>query len=472
MKKLILILSMSFSVPVLAQYNITTLISGLTNPIAFDIAPDGRFFITLKEGLLQAFDSNGVFLQTVYNISDSTYDAGECGLLGICLDPQFSINHYIYLYYNHFDSNATAIQPRIRVLRITESTNLAINPIMLLDIPELGNNHVGGNIHFSKTGTDKLFISIGENTIMANAQLTDNPYGKILRINADGSIPTDNPFFDDGNPLTGNDDRIWAYGLRNSFDFTFSPLTDSLYATENGPFQDDEINIIHAGANYAWPNFTGITNNVVYSDPIFTWTPTVAPTGILFYDDTLFPQFKNHLLVSIFNQGFIYDLTLGNPPYFDTVVASSISFNFGAGITHSNLTLKQGQEGCLYALHGGFVIGDIFKICPLINSIVEQVSSATPSFTVYPVPASNHLLVSFPDFLNTSCTLLVYNMFGQQVFTENIFIRQSELLEHKINLQAYENGIYFIKIKFTTLHGNIFTLPKKFIICKNQQEIW
>lgn len=148
MKLRYLLLFLLLNPSVRAQYLITPLISGLNHPIAFDQTPDGRLFITLQSGIIQSYDTSGSFIQTMYDISDSTFDYGECGMLGICVDPQFALNHYLYVYYNHFDSNATATQARMRVLRLTESGNIASGPVMLLDIPQLGNNHLGETFIF------------------------------------------------------------------------------------------------------------------------------------------------------------------------------------------------------------------------------------------------------------------------------------------------------------------------------------
>src|SRR5690606_10515021 len=118
------------------------------------------------------------------------------------------------------------------------------NPQVIFDLEDthIAGNHTGGNIHFGPDG--KLYIAIGDRAVQPNSQdLTNNAFGKILRINADGTIPTDNPFYDDGDPVIGFDDRIWSYGHRNQFDFTFSTVNDSLYSSENGLNTWDEVNM-------------------------------------------------------------------------------------------------------------------------------------------------------------------------------------------------------------------------------------
>src|SRR5690606_11212946 len=157
------------------------------------------------------------------------------GVLGVALDPDFANNNFVYVYYNHDNPD------KVRVMRFTMSGGAGINPLIILDLDDAfaANNHVGGNIHFRPSEPDKIYIALGERAVTANAQLLSNPWGKILRINSDGSIPTDNPFYDDGDPTNGNDDRIWSFGHRNPFDFTFAS-NDSLYSSENGQNEQDE----------------------------------------------------------------------------------------------------------------------------------------------------------------------------------------------------------------------------------------
>ncbi len=197
-------------------YNTDTLITGLPRPVSFSFMPANKIIITLKDSTARVYDQNGAFLKTFWNFKDSLYSAGqESGVLGVCVDPNFNSNHYLYIYYTHLTPAS------IRVVRFTESNNSGTNPVVILNIVQVQSGiHYGGNMHFGRDG--KLYISVGTGGNNTDAQLLTTPRGKILRINSNGSIPADNPFYDDGNPLTGKDDRIWAYGLRNSFDFFLS----------------------------------------------------------------------------------------------------------------------------------------------------------------------------------------------------------------------------------------------------------
>ncbi|MGZ4117329.1 MAG: PQQ-dependent sugar dehydrogenase, partial [Bacteroidia bacterium] len=276
MKKIILIFSIllisAFTFKVKAQtlpagYVKTTMVTGLNYPVAFDFAPDGRYFITQKGGNMAGSCANakilvysaaGALLSTFIDMTDSVNCDFERGLLGICLDPNFTTNHYVYAYYVHELGSANAL----RVIRFTEVANVATMGTILLNIDlnpyTVAGNHVGGNVHFRPSDPNRIYISIGDlayhqgDSVINYANKLNKPFGKNLRINSDGTIPTSNPFYDDGNPATGNDDRIWSWGHRNPFDFCFSPISDTMYTSENGWNAWDELNVIHEGKNYGW----------------------------------------------------------------------------------------------------------------------------------------------------------------------------------------------------------------------------
>lgn len=372
----------------------TAVIANLDRPVAFDFAPDGRIFVTLKGGItgpattaqVKVYDSNYNYLGIFYDLSDSTDADFERGLIGIALDPDFATSHYVYCYYVHLYNG----DERLRIVRFTENNNTGTNPTIIFDydVPDnIPGTHVGGNLHFRPTEPDKIYFTIGDlgsdqtDTALNYARKLITPFGKTLRINKDGTIPTDNPFYDDGNLLTGNCDIIWSYGHRNAFDFCFSPVNDSFYVSENGLSSWDEVNQIHAGKNYGWNecegNFKNSSTTIPCDDtssvlPITTWgVPLGGVTGILVYTGTVIPGLDNHLLVAESNNGRIYDIVLGNAPFYDTVLSNTflVDPTTVAGLT----TIKQGTDGCIYALNGGYLTnGNIFRICPSWMNVEEN----------------------------------------------------------------------------------------------------
>lgn len=397
-------------------YTTTTPITGLSYPVAFTFTPDGRYLVTEKGGIIKIFNPDGSSIGNFYNLTDSTFNDFERGLLGIEVDPDFANNHYVYAYYNHrYPNNSSGnTQQKLRVVRFTEVNNVGTNPTLILNITpgySLAGNHVGGNLHFRPSEPGKLYITIGELAVSSNAQLLTNPYGKFLRINKDGSIPTDNPFYDDGNPATGNDDRIWTYGHRNPFDFCFSPVNDSLYSSENGQNTWDEMNIVTHGKNYGWNtcegdyligSTTSPCTNANYTNPIETWaSPLPAVTGIVHYTGCIMPELANHILVADNDYGRIYNITLGNAPAYD-VVTSRVQILDLDGLT----TLRQGADGYIYALNGGYApAGKIYRIGPtnpatppsanIILGIVPYEVCAGSPFTMMAASGSGNLTYEF-----------------------------------------------------------------------------
>src|SRR5436190_22494254 len=170
----------------------------------------------------------------------------ERGLLGIAFDPNFATNHFVYVYYTVPGDPA-----HNRVSRFTANGDVALagSEFVLVDLDNLSGagNHNGGAIHFGPD--DKLYVAVGENANAANSQTLNNRLGKVLRINSDGSIPSDNPFF---NNATGLNRVIWALGLRNPFTFAFQPNTTRMFINDVGQSLQEEIDDGIAGSNYGW----------------------------------------------------------------------------------------------------------------------------------------------------------------------------------------------------------------------------
>lgn len=266
-------------------------------PIALDFAPDGRLFYTEKTtGSVRVINADGS-LQPEPVITLPTSALVERGLLGIALDPAYASNGMIWVLHT---AEATARDYAAnRVVRFHEADGVGSDPEVMLSIPLTENNliHNGGNLHFDKNGY--LYLTIGDYENAANAQDLSVMPGKIHRfaLRDEGLVPAP------GNPFSGENEiaSIYAYGLRNSFDFAFDTKSDYLFATENGLHCDDEVNIILRGFNYGHgENYTcgkyaaGI-NTVYYRQPLLSFTPTIAPTGIIVYDHPAAPAWQDNI---------------------------------------------------------------------------------------------------------------------------------------------------------------------------------
>jgi len=260
------------------------------------------------------------------------FHGSECGLLGIAVDPEFEINGYVYVYATQpIPGDETVGKPR--VIRYTDVDGQGTDPIAIVDdLPTTNPDtcaHVGGNVHFGPDGF--LYLSVGNNERNEEAVAQDlaSPLGKILRMTRDGSAAPGNPFENDPDA----DPRVYAYGLRNPFDFAFHPQTGMIYAPDNGPGNCDELNIIVPGGDYGVPG--SLPADDVEScfglggiDPIYTFAvedltaeqfgSNLAPAGVAFLDGSMYPSLGEGLLVCFFNSGRLHHLTLGGPD-FDTV---------------------------------------------------------------------------------------------------------------------------------------------------------
>jgi glucose/arabinose dehydrogenase len=315
----------------------TTLIVGdnLDGPSGMEIAPDGRIFILERAGTVKIVKNDQLLPQPFVVLpSEAT---GDRGLIGIAFDPDFGVqNHYVYLYY-------TGLDLLNHLVRFSADTDIATEgPLQLFQTESPSQLlHVGGSIRFGPDG--KLYFAVGDNGYGANAQQLDNPHGKILRINKDGTVPTDNPFY--GQP--GKLDAIWAYGLRNPWRFQFDSATGNLYAGDVGDFTWEEINRIVRGGNYGWPLKEGLCTSdcAGFIDPIYTYNhdnQSAAITAGPVYRSAMFPpNYQGSLFFGDYAKGFIKRAILdgsGN-------VSSVVDFDAVAG---SVTDIKVAQDGSMY----------------------------------------------------------------------------------------------------------------------------
>jgi len=276
--KTILLLLFSFTPTIFTQVHATSpgpptvsaLLTGLNFPVSLRFAPDGRIFYNEKDtGDIRIILPNGTLLSSPFATVSSILNAGEAGLLGIALDPAFSTNNFVYVYYTYRDSSSFT---HSHIVRYTATGNTATSPRDLFDVTSSAPNtvyHNGGYIKFGPDG--KLYAMVGEFHQGQQAQNQTSMTGKMLRMNSDGTVPSDNPF-------PGSLD--YALGIRNSFGFDFDLSNNRLIATMAGPSSDDKILIIVKGGNYGWPTCLGFCNDSRFIDPIVDFNPVVTPTGI------------------------------------------------------------------------------------------------------------------------------------------------------------------------------------------------
>ncbi|MEX0616987.1 MAG: PQQ-dependent sugar dehydrogenase [Candidatus Woykebacteria bacterium] len=333
-------------------YAETPLVSGLSIPTAMEFAPDGRLFVSEKGGSLRVI-KNGNLLSTPF-LTVSVNTVSERGLLGIAFDPDFQNNRYIYVYY----TRSSPVKNRVSRFRAS-ATNPDIveagsETVLVDNIASDAGNHNAGAVHFGTDG--KLYITAGDGgSVATNSQDLSNLSGKILRINKDGTIPSDNPFVGQ----SGQRGEIWAYGLRNPFTFAVDPATGKIFLNDVGAGAWEEVNDIQKGKNYGWPNCegpqgsgVGSCNNSAFTYPIYSYphSGSSAITGGTFYRGTQFPaDFDGDYFFADYIQNFIRKLEPSNNQV--------TSFATGAS---NPVDLKIGPDGSLYYLD--ISDGTVYKI--------------------------------------------------------------------------------------------------------------
>jgi glucose/arabinose dehydrogenase len=334
-----------------------------TSPTAMEFAPDGRLFVCLQGGQLRVIE-NGVLLPAPF-VTVTTTANGERGLLGIAFDPNFASNQFVYVYY-------TVITAPIhnRVSRFTANGNVAVagSETVILELNNLSSatNHNGGGIHFGPDG--KLYVGVGENANPANSQIFTNRLGKLLRINADGTIPSDNPTTFPGiaGSSSGDNRAIWSVGLRNPYTFAFQPGTGRLFINDVGQSTWEEIDDGIAGSNYGWSICEGFCSppNANYRDPLFEYGHgTSGTTGCAIVGGAFYNPAINQFPASYTGKYFFSDLCSGWIRLMDP--SDNTASAFATGLS-TPVDLKVGPEGSLYYLAQGSG-GQVWKI------------SATPS---------------------------------------------------------------------------------------------
>lgn len=280
-----------------AELKTTVLASGLSLPWEMVYGPDQQIWFTEKAGKISRLNPQTGAVTTLITIGDVRAN-GEGGLLGMVLHPDFSANPYVYVVYCYGNTY------KAKVVRYTYAANALSSPTILLDQIPAASIHNGSRLLISG---GKLWITTGDAADQSLPQNTGSLAGKILRINLDGSIPSDNPF----------NNAVWSYGHRNPQGLVM--VGNKLFASEHGPESDDEINLIEKGKNYGWPNVKGYcnesgekpfcnTNGVV--EPLIAWSPTIAPSGMTYYDNNYIPQFKNSLLLAVLKDSKLVQMKL------------------------------------------------------------------------------------------------------------------------------------------------------------------
>ncbi len=350
---------------------------GITAPTTMAIAPDGRFFVAQQNGLLRVVKNDTLLTQPFLSLSVNI--DGERGLLGVALDPNFASNQYIYVCY----TIASGLFNRVSRFTASGDTVIPGSEVTVIELDTLiANYHGGGHLDFGPDGT--LYIAAGENGRSYKSQDLDSYLGKILRVNPDGSVPVNNPFTG-----PGKRQRVWSYGLRNPFTFSFQPGTGKLFINDVGEITYEEINDATTGGNnFGWPAAEGISTDTNFVNPYYNYIHGTASgqgcaiTGGTFFNpvSTDYPAlYQDKYYYIDYCGNWIDMISLTNPPTRTTFASNIAAYSVG---------IATGIDGNLYYLSRNDEA--LYKIDYSVNqapAVLNQPQSRTISLN-YPVTFS------------------------------------------------------------------------------------
>lgn len=282
------------------RFEVVRVVDGLRHPWGLTFLPNGDMLVTERPGFLRRV-RDGVLVDEPIDGVPAVNSRRQGGLLDVVLHPDFAENRWVYLSYA--GDGEGGVNTEVARGRLAGDALTEVEVIFRARPKTPGSLHYGSRLVFARDGT--LFVTLGERyTEMDEAQDPSNHLGTVVRLNPDGSIPADNPFVDgqEGAP------EVFSYGHRNGQGIDVRPSDGSIWMHEHGPKGGDEINVLRAGANYGWP---AITYGIDYSgaiisekthapgmeQPVLQWTPSIAPSGMAFYDGTAFPRWEGDLFV-------------------------------------------------------------------------------------------------------------------------------------------------------------------------------
>ncbi len=342
------------------EVSVEAVAKGLDHPWALEFLPDGRMLVTERPGRMRIVGQDGRVSDPVEGVPE-VFDEGQGGLLDIALAPDFQSSGTIFFAYAEprNDGNGTAIA-RAQLVEGNGAPRLENVQVIFRQQPSFRRNvHFGSRIVIAPDGT--LFVTLGERFQMKHAQDLSRHWGKVVRINPDGSVPQDNPFVGRENARP----EIWSYGHRNPQAAALHPETGELWIVDHGPRGGDEVNIVRKGLNYGWPainygeHYTGEQipeKREGMEQPLYYWDPSIAPSGMAFYTADRAPQWQGSLFVGALAGRHLARLVLDG----EEVTAEE---QLLTDLNERIRDVKQGPDGAIYVATDS-ARGRILRVTP------------------------------------------------------------------------------------------------------------
>ena len=317
----------------------------LDQPWGLAFLPDGRMLVTEKDGNLRTVGLDGKVSRALHGLP-RIRSYGQGGLLDIALHPNFATNALVYL--THAWPAGEGLNTAVSRAQLTAGRLEGFETIFTARPGTGAGQHFGSRMVF---GADaKLYVTIGDRGRRSNAQDLGRYAGSVLRLNADGTVPADNPFVGRPDALP----EIWSWGHRNPQGLAIDPASGRIWSHEHGPRGGDEVNLIERGVNYGWPvithgrNYSGTiiseeTARPGMAQPKTYWVPSIAPSGLAFYDGDKFPRWRGNLFVGALRGQILVRLTLAGTR---VVAEERLLTDFGKRIRD----VRTGPDGNIYLL--------------------------------------------------------------------------------------------------------------------------
>ncbi|MEZ4883651.1 MAG: PQQ-dependent sugar dehydrogenase [Chitinophagales bacterium] len=398
--------------------------------------PDNWVWMTERRGNVKRVNPETGEVKQLLNIEDC-YEQSESGLLGMVLHPNFETTPHVFLVYTYLDNG---IKERCVRYTYNESTQKLNDPFVLIEGIKGNTTHDGSRLLILPDLT--LLMTTGDAQDQPSAQNKDALTGKFLRMNLDGSIPSDNPF----NNLT------YSFGHRNAQGMVLAS-NGKLYSSEHGPNNDDELNIIEMGKNYGWPDVHGFCNGVIeeafceandVAEPIKAWTPTLAVAGIDYYDHPAIPEWQNSILLTTLKESDFRVLHLNEAG--DSVVQEEIYLNQDLGRLRDVCVAPDGRIFLAVTNRDGRgspKAGDD-RIVELKNdeeTNIEEISAF--NFTLFPNPNNGIFTFSW----ESSSSMTNYQLHIVDIYGKEIYKYEGKDSNLPINLTTFPSGMFFLQVQ-------------------------
>lgn len=329
-----------------SRVTVETVAEGLDHPWAFEFLPGGRMLVTERPGRMRIVSRDGQLSPPIEGVP-RVFAEGQGGLLDVALAPDFEDSRILYFSFSEpreGGGNGTSVA-RARLAESDGTARLEELRVIFRQLPPFNASvHFGSRIVIAPDG--KLFITLGERFQMKYAQDLSRAWGKVVRINSDGSFPEDNPFVD----RQGARPEIWSYGHRNPQAADLHPDTGELWIVDHGPRGGDEVNIVRKGLNYGWPvinygrHYSGQEipeKREGMEQPLYYWDPSIAPSGMAFYTADRAPQWKGSLFVGALAGRHLARLVLNGE---QVTAEEKLLTDLGERIRD----VRQGPDGAIY----------------------------------------------------------------------------------------------------------------------------